>query len=1019
MKRSTIHGRRWVAAIGLAFAVVAAATACAGAEGEPASGPDIPEVKSMGFPRHWRPSVGAMLDWDRDGAGSRLGGEVHASLYKDLINPATNILGVTGEGYGLWVNDDADGGARLLLSSPAAMFHFGLDYAFGADQVDFVFSLTPAFRRSGLFGLGDNLRIDWYPARGNSFMFGFGIPLEPRMGKTRPRDKKVTLPKAEGGSTRSEEQPSPELKSSLERLEHAATWIQLYTAPFIDNEISTEPAKMEVMRKALNEARGHFNQMGDQYPSGHTAAAEVAVYHQELERAFELAGAGSEAPAVAAQARVCILDAILLPYNRLLGQRKERDSLLGYAEAAEREFATWLATTSIPADRQPALAQVFHRVVETLEHCRAQTRDRWTDSRLVWMALELALRPEDHDTQAELDALLAKTVEDPFTDGNDIFYMRSDLFQQELARSVMGARDYHVLWIHDYRGLNAIKQPDEIGFRQTVQIYLAALTEQVRNFDRTGHLASYFVFIDQMYYEANQGRLWLELMADPLHHEVDLPPGYESWEAEIHEAQELLRAAVAGSTGLTAGSEQHGEKWLRERIGVHVNVTNPADVSFRNDDFAKHVNFAPDLVMRDHRKIAFWDVNELDPGRGGAIFTGTGVGEHYVGPTWDDRALRVHGPALLGLKREARELLRSQGFKPDDIPVPFRALDLPADYDSKIAALQARGWQTRALEVQNGRGFGPKPATVIKAAQYNLMPAGSFLFVPDSLWNSTLWGSMLFGAALRGCQVAIVCPSQANAPSDGLPQMSRTTELFTRLVVLANEFDHELASAGGSFHTGIYDHDVAGGDYARSLRVLSERLRDQPFLHQAFPFKDEVLASVAALADTLDARGYSAQYLVDDAVARRPKLHLKVQFMATADVIPTLASRPEWSKFIQDLILSSTKQLEGESAIDTKALRAAVSAPADSLVGNWWQSLSASDREHLALYMTVGSHNQNYRSMIMDGEDIFVVSGLSSLVAYLDFARVLGLSTWVTDVPTLEKLLPKPTGIGRWMRNAI
>ena len=69
--------------------------------------------------------------------------------------------------------------------------------------------------------------------------------------------------------------------------------------------------------------------------------------------------------------------------------------------------------------------------------------------------------------------------------------------------------------------------------------------------------------------------------------------------------------------------------------------------------------------------------------------------------------------------------------------------------------------------------------------------------------------------------------------------------------------------------------------------------------------------------------------------------------------------------------------------------------------------------------MTVGSHNQNYRSMIMDGEDIVVVSGLSSLVAYLDFARVLGLSTWVTDVPTLEQLIPKPTGIGRWMRNAI
>jgi len=55
----------------------------------------------------------------------------------------------------------------------------------------------------------------------------------------------------------------------------------------------------------------------------------------------------------------------------------------------------------------------------------------------------------------------------------------------------------------------------------------------------------------------------------------------------------------------------------------------------------------------------------------------------------------------------------------------------------------------------------------------------------------------------------------------------------------------------------------------------------------------------------------------------------------------------------------------------------------------------------------------------MDGEVMVVVSGVSALVAYIDFARVMGLSTWVTSVDDLEKLLPKPTGIGRWMRNAI
>jgi hypothetical protein len=559
-----------------------------------------------------------------------------------------------------------------------------------------------------------------------------------------------------------------------------------------------------------------------------------------------------------------------------------------------------------------------------------------------------------------------------------------------------------------------------VGFHQTVDTYMQALIRQAREFDRTGRLARYFIFIDQMYFESNQGRLWLELLMDPLRNEVDLPVGFEEWEDKIRSAQEELRAAVAGSTGLTTGQEHYGDEWLRNRVRVQVNVTNPADVSFRSDDFAKYINFAPDLVMRDHRKIAFWDVTELDPGSGGAIFSGAGIGEHYVGPTWDDRALLVHGPAICGLKDAARELLRSQGFDDREIPEAFQPLERPADYESKVAALRQRGWQTKAVQVHNVTGFGPKAATVMKAAQYNLMPSGSFIFAPDSLWNSTLWGSMLFGAALRGCQVAVICPSVANAPSDGVPQMSRTTELFTRLLVMSQEFGQEVAAVGGSFHAGIYDHDVPAGDHARSLRLLSERLPANPFLREAFPFDEEVIASFVALADTLDARGYSARYLAEDHLERKPKLHLKVQFMATRNVIPTLASRPEWGALVKGWMLAYAKEVQTHGAvIDARAITAAGHEESRVLIEKWWNSLSLNQRQHLAAYMDIGSHNQNYRSLIMDGEVMVIVSGVSALMAYIDFARIMGLSTWVTKVEEVEKLLPKPTGIGRWMRNAI
>lgn len=46
---------------------------------------------------------------------------------------------------------------------------------------------------------------------------------------------------------------------------------------------------------------------------------------------------------------------------------------------------------------------------------------------------------------------------------------------------------------------------------------------------------------------------------------------------------------------------------------------------------------------------------------------------------------------------------------------------------------------------------------------------------------------MLVGAAFRGCKVLVIAPSLENAPSSGLPQMSRANELFTKFVVLQQE----------------------------------------------------------------------------------------------------------------------------------------------------------------------------------------------------------------------------------------
>ena len=292
---------------------------------------------------------------------------------------------------------------------------------------------------------------------------------------------------------------------------------------------------------------------------------------------------------------------------------------------------------------------------------------------LGWLPIRLAKRPEELETQAQLDALIERAVRQEFTRGNEHHYIVNEKFQWELLRHIRAAEDYHVLWIHDYRGTNSAGGTDRLGFDQVYHGYLKALTDRVRAYDTTGKLPVYMIFLDQNFYEPNAGRIWMSFLEDPLHARVDLPSGPDEKEQEtkIREAQEELRDAVAGSRLLQERRRSYGDDWLANRIKVHVNITNPVDWSFWSQQVIPILGI-PDVLMRDHRKISFYDVTERDPAEGEAIFTGMGIGEHYAGPTWEDRAILVQGPSLVGLKDAARQLLRSQGFAEDEIPYPLR-----------------------------------------------------------------------------------------------------------------------------------------------------------------------------------------------------------------------------------------------------------------------------------------------------------------------------------------------------------
>ncbi|MCK4550023.1 MAG: hypothetical protein KAU49_07625, partial [Candidatus Krumholzibacteria bacterium] len=603
------------------------------------------------------------------------------------------------------------------------------------------------------------------------------------------------------------------------------------------------------------------------------------------------------------------------------------------------------------------------------------------DSRLVWLPLHYSFDTDQHDTQAELDAIMERAVGEAFTGGNDIHYVINEQFQWELARMIHVAEDYHVLWIHDYRGTNNLGDPDVVGYRMSVDGYLKAIINNVNKYDQTGKMPVYMVMLDQFYFEAGNGRLWLEFLEDPLERKVDLPGGFEEWEDHICSLQAELRAAIDSSEALSAGREQYGEKWLKNLVKVHINITNPADFSFRSANMFKYLWFVPDILFRDHRKISFYDLTELDPGRGEGMYTGMGVGEHYAGATWDDRAILARGPAVLGLKTEARLLLLSQGFKDDQIPAPLRPLSKPDDYDDKVRMLKDAGWAATAMQLHNHTGFGQKWDNVVKGVLYNLMPAGSFMIIPDSLWNSTFWGSMLFGSAMRGCRIYVIAPSLANAPSDGVPQMARANELFTRFILLRNEFDNELEYAGGRFRVGVYNYDGDVQDQIGRAEAMLRHMDEYDWISEVFPSHESVRGYIEEAIDILREKDYRSTHLTRDAVVRKPKIHLKAQFFTSPQVNRSLLPLEAWGPLFRDYIIARAVQSAHEdSYVDVKELREKLSRRTRRLVREWAETISPEDEERLAMFLTIGSQNQDYRGKIMDGEVLFVASGLSAAV---------------------------------------
>lgn len=989
-------------------------------------------IFQLNMPPVYKGHAGATFGWYRPGEkADELRVLFHLGVMKDLLPPVAGVAALGLEGYGGFRGSQAaDGGGRALFSIPTLHLTGGADYNIPDDKFSFLFRLEIPFRRSGIFGRGSEVRFEWLTGKDNTFAVGVNVPLWGRnIGETRPQRDAVELEKPPIERLQLTARSSA-FDGALANMKKGAPRIAKLVMPLLDHG-GAKPAK--AYGEEIAELRRHIAATGTHFPNGHTLPEEVRVFHDELERAFSIALAGQDLPPgessaegrqIAAAARRILLDDVLLPYNRLLGQRKAHDRLDQFAASGHAEFSRWLlAQKNIPGERFNRIFFVFQSLVDIVEEVRVLQEKRWNDSRFVWLPLQLGLRAEEHDTQAEINDIIERGTQSKFTNGNRTWYSMNEKFQVDFGRSVYSAEDYHVLWIHDYRGVNNAGKPDEIAFKQTVDVYMKAMTRRIREYDRTGKIPDYFIFLDQNYFDANDTRLWFRLLLDPLDYKLSLPKGYEAWEQEFARAQEELRQAVAESKLLQSERRQYGDKWLKKRIQVHISITNPVDHSFTSLHVAGIIP-VPDNVMRDHRKIAFYDITEDDPYRGMALFTGMGIGEHYVGRNWEDRAMLIQGPAALAVKDAARQLLEFQGFRPEEIPFPLRARPKAADYQEKVEAMvdamdsMIKAHRGTVLQLHNETGFAPKKINLEKAILYSLLPPGTLLKIPDSLWMSYVYASLLSGSALRGCKVLIMAPSLPAAPSAAGPTLARIHGMLSALVFFQNEMAPEIKAQGGLLKTGLYAPKVGVGDLAGRIRQAREL--KESWLREIYPDNPALSAVTNSIEQILQDANYRSAYFVAADSLETPKLHLKANFFITAPAWNTVMSQPEMGPLMREYFIYLARQTgPPEERLSAQETPEALENAVFNLVRALEKEFSPEEAQRAFAYFTIGSTNMDYRSMVMDGEVQITVCGWLTLSGMMDFVLLGGLCEWVDTQEELDRLLPPPGGMTRKIANLI
>jgi hypothetical protein len=318
--------------------------------------------------------------------------------------------------------------------------------------------------------------------------------------------------------------------------------------------------------------------------------------------------------------------------------------------------------------------------------------------------------------------------------------------------------------------------------------------------------------------------------------------------------------------------------------------------------------------------------------------------------------------------------------------------------------------------VHNEVGFGPKDASVVRAALYDLAQPGSVVIVPDPLWLSHEWAAMLAGAAARGARVHVIAPAVPNAPSPQAPLMALAHDVMLELVERAHALAPVMQASGGELRVGLFTASAPVNDAEGRRREVQEGVARAPWLRELFPFDAKTRAVIDRAEALVATDGPDATDLASDQRPREPQLHQKTQLVARPGAIAAALRVPGWDAVLASVRAAQSRQTSRfadqlgyvEPALDTAATR-----QADAMLRAFEQSLPEAERKRVSFYFTVGTQNEDPRGLMSDGEATVVTSGFQGITGLVDLYYLMARSTWVTTRDELEQHLPTGSALAR------